>query len=153
MVINGIVEGDNAVVNFDRKKNKRTSTVIFKTFSIFPNVSNVKVKLLESKNIYQLEFEFFWKENIKGKARKLRRTPGLPPKYTYIVVFKWNWRDFVFPFLLYPGFFLERGLMRVDQNKTLAEMPHPKSYFYNQWKVSSKGTLSADDDTTKQVGL
>ena len=43
--------------------------------------------------------------------------------------------------------------MRVDQNKTLAEMPHPKSYFYNQWKMSSKETLSADDDTTKQVGL
>ena len=153
MVINGIVEGDNAVVNFDRKKNKRTSTVIFKPFSIFPNVSNVKVKLLESKNIYQLEFEFFLEGKHKGKSKKTTTDTRITPKYAYIVVFKWNWRDFVFPFLLYPGFFLERGLMRVDQNKTLAEMPHPKSYFYNQWKVSSKGTLSADDDTTKQVGL
>ena len=88
MVINGIVEGDNAVVNFDRKKNKRTSTVIFKTFSIFPNVSNVKVKLLESKNIYTLDFEFFLEGKHKGKSRKITTDTRITPKYAYIVVFK-----------------------------------------------------------------
>ena len=109
MVINGIVEGDNAVVNFDRKKNKRTSTVILKPFSIFPNVSNVKVKLLESKNIYQLEFEFFWKENIKGKARKLRRTPGLPPNTRTLSCL--NEIDAI---LFFHSFFTQVSFLNVD---------------------------------------
>ena len=106
MVINGIVEGDNAVVNFDRKTNKRTSTVIFKPFSIFPNVSNVKVKLLESKNIYQLEFEFFWEENMKGK---LRRTPGLPPNTRTLSCL--NEIDAI---LFFHSFFTQVSFLNVD---------------------------------------
>ena len=91
-------------------KKKRTSSVIFKSFSIFPNVSNVKVKLLESKNIYHLEFEFFfWKENIKGNAGKLRRTPGLPPNTRILLCL--NEIDAI---LFFHSFFIQVSFLNVD---------------------------------------
>ena len=48
----------------------------------------------------------------------------------------------LFPFFLHPGSLLHRGLIIADSDgkKTLAKS-HSESYFYNQWKVSSKGTV------------